>query len=88
MYLHIGLNYLIKTKYIVGIFDMENTTTSSITKRFLADAEKFGEVVSATQEIPKSFVVYKEKKKTTVYLSQFSTATLQKRSVTGKIDWK
>ena len=51
MYLHIGLNYLIKTKYIVGIFDMENTTTSSITKRFLADAEKFGEVVSATQEI-------------------------------------
>lgn len=85
MYLHIGLNYLIKTRYIVAVCDIDNTTTSPITRAFLAEAEKKGQIVSATTELPKSFIVYQEKNKTIIYLTQFSTVTLQKRSHTEEL---
>jgi len=84
MFLHIGMNYLIKTKYIVGIFDIENTSESVLTRRFLTMAQQKGEVVSVTLELPKSYILYNENGKTTLYLTQFSTATLLKRHVTNK----
>lgn len=40
MYLHIGLNYLIKTKYIVGIFDIENTSISPATRAMFRSEEE------------------------------------------------
>ena len=86
MYLHIGLNLMINIKYIVGIFDIENTSASPITKNFLAQAQNRAEIISVTEELPKSFIVYNEKGKTTVYLTQFSTATLQKRNTVNEFN--
>ncbi len=77
--LHIGSGYLINTGNIVGIFDLDKTTYGPRTREFLAKAEKAGRVVSAGYELPKSFLVCHEKGESTVYLSQLSTATLQKR---------
>ena len=54
MYLHIGLNYLIKTKYILGIFDIENTTLSPATRAKNRAEEEKKRVVSFTTEHPKS----------------------------------
>ncbi|MDF2685171.1 MAG: hypothetical protein K0S55_352 [Clostridia bacterium] len=86
MYLHIGLNYLINTKHIVGIFDIENTSGSLLTRRFLAEAQNRYEIISVTEELPKSFIIYNEKGKTTVYLTQFSTVTLQKRNIVNNLN--
>ena len=80
MFLNIGLNYLIDRKHIVGIYDIETTTGSAVTKQFLTKAQKENRVVAVAPELPRSFIVYEENGKTTVYLSQFSTATLQKRN--------
>lgn len=77
--LHIGAGYLIRVTEIVGIFDLDKTTYGVKTREFLAKAEKAGQVVSAGLELPKSFIVCKDKGKTTVYLSQLAAATLQKR---------
>ena len=77
--LHIGAGYLIRVSEIVGIFDLDKTTYGKRTREFLAKAEKAGQVVSAGDELPKSFIVCKEKGKSTVYLSQLAAATLQKR---------
>lgn len=79
MYLHIGLNYLIKTKYIVGIFDIENTSVSPATRAMFRSEEEKKRVVSVTTELPKSYIIYCEKGKITLFLTQFSVSTLKKR---------
>lgn len=80
MYLYLGQDTVINTDEIIGIFDLENTSMSRLTKAFLAGAQKNGHIVEVSAEIPKSFVVCDKADKTTVYLSQISPATLKKRS--------
>ncbi len=80
MYLHLGKGTVVNEKTIVGIFDLDITSQSHLTRRFLAAAEKAGEVINAAEDIPKSFLVCCEKGRHTVYLSQLSCATLLKRS--------
>ena len=80
LYLHLGQDTVVKTDEIVAIFDLENTSISKITKGFLADAEKSGRVFNVSYELPKSFVICNSKGKTTVYITQISSATLKKRS--------
>lgn len=85
MYLHLGQETVVKTEDIVGIFDLDTSTVSASTRDYLAKAERAGEVITITDELPKSFVVIKNKKDRTktVYISQISSSTLQKRSMAG-----
>ena len=80
MYLHAGNNKNIREKDIIGIFDMDNSTVSSITRKYLADAQKEDRVVSAKDEIPKSFILYKENGKYMICFSQISTSALLGRT--------
>ena len=77
MYLHLGQNTVITTDDIVGIFDIDGTTVQKNTRDFLSKAEKNGNVVYVSAELPKSFIVCKDEK---VYISQISPATLLLRS--------
>lgn len=81
MFLHLGNNYLVNTKDIIGIFDIENTSVfCRKIKKFLCVGRN-RRVVNCTYEMPKSFVVCLDKDFTeTVYISQMSCATLLKRS--------
>ena len=81
MYLHLGQDTVIKMDEIVGIFDLETATVSKISRDYLAWAQKSGQVVNVSLELPKSFVVCRgETGRLTVYISQISTATLLKRT--------
>lgn len=80
MFIHLGQDTVVKGEEIVGIFDIDNTTVSEKTRSFLAQSEKDGRVVYVSMEIPKSFVVMKDK---TVFVSQISCATLLKRTQKG-----
>ena len=81
MYLHIGLNYMIKKRDIIGIFDIETTTGSMVTRSFLTKAQKGNRIISVTSELPRSFIVCLDKGgKETVFLTSLSTLTLQKRN--------
>ena len=80
MYLHIGNNKNIRARSIIGIFDADTATVSSVTRRYLARADKEGSVSSAGEEIPKSFVLYRSEKGFAVCFSQLSTAALVGRS--------
>lgn len=85
MYLHLGQDTVVKMNEIIGIFDLETSTISKISRKYLADAQKAGNVVNVSMEMPKSFVLCcDKKKKVTVYISQISSTTLLKR--TGYID--
>ena len=80
MYLHLGQDTIVYQETVVGIYDLDNCSASHITRDFLKKAEQAGQVVNVAEDIPKSFVVTRENEKIIVYLSQLSTATLQKRS--------
>lgn len=82
MYIHLGQETVIRSEDVIGIFDLENTTVSKNTRVFLAKAEKKGEVVNVSYELPKSFTVCndRKKRKNSVYISQISSSTLFKRS--------
>ena len=85
MYLHLGQDTVVRTRDIIGIFDMDNATVAAASKRYLTVAQKEGRVVNVTGDLPKTFVVCSDEKgKITVYISQISSSTLKKR--TGFID--
>lgn len=85
MYLHLGQGTVIKTSDLIGLFDLDNSTVSKKTRDFLTLAEKRGQVVNVTDDLPKTFAVTapKNSKKQKVYISQISTVTLEKRSKKG-----
>ena len=78
MYLSIGNDMSVRESSVVGIFDMDNTTTSKRTRAFLEKAQKEGVIVPC-DDLPKSFVVTVEYGMTIVYESTLSAATLEKR---------
>ena len=81
MYIHLGQGTVVKTSELVGIFDLDSTTVSKHTRKFLNKAEKLGEVITVSYELPKSFAVcQKNGEKQNVYISQLASSTLFKRS--------
>ena len=60
MYLHLGNNVMVPADSIVAVLDIDNTTQSYRTREFLASAEKAGQVVDVSGELPKSFVICEE----------------------------
>lgn len=78
MYLSIGNDMAVRDKSIIGIFDMDNTSTSKRTREFLNKSEKEGMVIPC-DDLPKSFVVTAEYGLNRVHLTALSTSTLEKR---------
>lgn len=93
MFLHIGRDRIVRTDDIIGIFDIETTSTSKISREYLAPGPK-KEIISVTQELPKSFIVCAPGGKSRlkngrnaqntghpvkIYISQISSGTLLKR---------
>lgn len=83
MYLHLGQDTIVRTSNILGIFDLDNSTVSKVTRDYLAHAQREGRVVEVSQELPKSFIVCEEQGRQLVYLSQMSSSTLLRRSQQG-----
>ena len=78
MYLSIGNDMSVRSSAVVGIFDLDNTTTSKRTRLFLEKAEQEGRVVPC-DDLPKSYVVTVEYGLERVYLTSLSAKTLEKR---------
>lgn len=84
IYLHLGESTVVKTSTVLGIFDMDTSTVSKPTRDFLNLSEKKGNVINVSYELPKSFIVCNENGSLKVYISQISSATLQRRAVSNK----
>lgn len=82
MYLHLGHDTVIRSEEIVGIFDLDNTTVSKISRDYLTAAQKEDAVVTVGLDLPKTFVIAQNKKEKNqkVYLCPVAPATLQKRT--------
>lgn len=87
MYLHLGSSVVVPQGDILGIFDLDNTTYSRTTRDFLTGAEARGQVVTVGEDLPKSFLLCRDRSgRETVYLSQLSPATLLKRVESGRFE--
>lgn len=80
MYLHLGKGTVIRETEIIGIFDLDITSQSHLTRKYLSAAEKAGQVINAAEDIPKSFVVTCANGERRLYLSQMAAATLLRRA--------
>ncbi len=81
MYLHLGQETVVMQDDIIGIFDLDNTTVSKVTRDYLSKAEKRKQVVNVSFELPKTFVLTNNKKDgNRIYISQISSSTLLKRA--------
>lgn len=81
MYLHIGKGESVREDRIIGIFDLDTATVSSITKNFIATEEKKKKVEYADTDLPRSFLLYEDReKKARIKLSRISTFSLVSRS--------
>lgn len=88
MYIHVGGEYSVSDKYIVGIFDLDNTTVQpSATIDFLSRKEREDSLEVVSPEIPRSFVVTLDR----VYVTPISPATLRRRLIrpdgTSRLGW-
>jgi len=81
MYLPIGGDMAVRDRSIVGVFDLDNCSYEKRSREFLTRAEQNGEVVAVSDELPKSFIVTAEYGLNRIYLVQFNSATIEKRSL-------
>lgn len=76
MYIHIGGEYSIPEKFIVGVFDFDEITADNDDSlRFLKKAEKDDKVENVSFDIPRSVIVTVDK----VYISPISPRTIRRR---------
>lgn len=78
MYLPIGNDMAVRENSIIGIFDMDNVSTSKWTKEFLSRAEKNGEVVPF-DNLPASFILTQEYGMNRIFLSEQPTRKLKEK---------
>jgi ribosomal protein S8 len=75
MFLHLGDGYMIPSKEVVLIGDLESTISSEITEEFLEISDEEGFIVDYSGGKARSFVLTGE----TIYLSMISSKTLGDR---------
>ena len=67
MFLYLGEGKYKRRADIIGIFDMDTSTVSTATRRFLSANEKRG-CVESDGELPKSFLLGEKRERTASYI--------------------
>ena len=73
-------NRFIRTEGLIAIVDLDKSTISRVTRKFLEKKEKDGLLTVASQGLPKSFLLYDDGQKEQTYLSVFSPEVLRQRA--------
>lgn len=81
MYFHAGQDFVLNTRDVIGVFDLDTAGASRQTEEYFKSAEDNGAVVDlcAPGSLPKSFLVT-DFPDETIYISQLSPAALKKRA--------
>ena len=80
MYTYLGALRSIKTKSIIGIFDMDTATVGTTTRAMLSQAQRKGRIDESALDpgdIPRSFVITDD---SVVHLTETSPKTLKYRA--------
>lgn len=80
MYLHLGNGAVVRQAEVLGIFDLDSSSQSFLTREFLARQERANRVKNVSEDLPKSFVLCEN----AVILSPLSSATLFRRAMNNE----
>ena len=84
MYLHIGNGITIRKKRVIGIFDLDSATVSSITKKYINKNEKEGKIVYGDSDLPRTFILHEDENGESgsykIKLSRISSQGLKQRA--------
>jgi hypothetical protein len=84
MFIQTSKNKFLRQSDIVGVFDLDTSTISAVTKNFLSGAEKNGRIVG-TSNLPKSFVLsVSGKKGEVIYFSASMTKHIEKQRLSTR----
>ena len=81
-FVHLGQGVCIRTKDIVGVFDLDNASVQKKTRDTLRLAEEDGRIRSLSDELPKSFCICAgslHHSPSLILLSPYSSSTLRRR---------
>ena len=79
IFIHINSDKVLRSKDIIGIFDLDTSTVKKVTRDFLKNCENFKKIESLSSELPRSFVVCQNKnKKVKIFLSPMTSTTMMK----------
>ena len=81
MYFHAGQDFVLNSRDVIGVFDLDTVGASRRTEEYFRSAEDNGAVVDlcAPGSLPKSFLVT-DFPDETIYISQLSPVALKKRA--------
>ena len=81
LYFHAGQDFVLNTRDVIGVFDLDTAGASRRTEEYFRHVESEGAVVDlcAPGTLPKSFLVT-DFPDETIYISQLSPAALKKRA--------
>ena len=85
MYLHLGQDFIVNTRDVIGVFDLDTATDAGqkakITDEFLRHAQREGAVVDVSGSMLKKFNISRKYfPDDTVYITQISTAAIRNRA--------
>lgn len=76
MYLFLGGDVTVRSRDVIGIFDIEECSVSRTTADFLNACQKRLQIVNISDDMPKSFIITSDK----TYISNVSHNTIRKRT--------
>ena len=79
MYIHIGDGVCIRSKNIIGVFDLDHISESPATMEYLKALEEDNRLIAVSSELPKAFVLAVTGGMEIGYLSPLASRTIQNR---------
>ena len=79
MFLHIGNKKSVKKRDIIGIFDLDTSTVSKITRKYISNMQKSGKVTYLDSDVPRAFILTGDKNESEIKLSRISSVGLKIR---------
>ena len=81
MYLHIGKDYIIKNKDIIGIFNINYIKNTKEYKKMYNDLDENNSLINVSQEKEKTFILTENKKNSIGYITNIGVNTISKRLI-------
>ena len=85
-YINVGGSTVLDKSQVLGIFDLDTSTVSQVTKNYINKMQKEGKLNYGDSDLPRSFVVYENKEGQAVELSRISTSGLKLRTESSAIE--
>ena len=81
MYLHIGKDFVVKKKVIIGIFNIDYIKNTKEYKSMYASLEEKRNLINVSDKQNKTFILLENNKKITGYITNIGSNTIGKRKM-------